>query len=164
MQQRRLGEPESGFHVEIEIRRCEHFRQGRRLDEGEAPRHFQDLARRHHDGFGIASAGKQGAHVVAHIDTRNAISHRFDDAGALEAENVARARRRRIVAFPLDKVGAIDGAGAIGDANVPGTRLAERLSDVRPAKPFANDLNGFHQDIRIFTPRASRCRLSPLTV
>ena len=69
-------------------------------------RRFQDLPGRHDHGFGVAPAGEQGAYGIADNDARNAVAHRIDDAGAFQPENVARARRRRIAARPLGKVGA----------------------------------------------------------
>ena len=60
-----------------------------------------------HGVFGIAAAGNQRADPVAGLPARDAFADGFDLAGDFKAQRVGRARRRRIAAGALDKVGTV---------------------------------------------------------
>ena len=162
------------FAVQVEIGGGEHFRQRSGLGEGEPLRLRQHLAGRHHHGFGVAAAGQEGANRIARRHAADALAHFRHHASALQTENRAGARGRRIAAAALQQIGAVDGGGVV--ANPHFARAQRGFVRIAPDEPVVHGEDGFHglspfafaasahQRMRTFTPRWCRYCLRPETV
>jgi len=76
--------------------------------------------------FGIAAAREKGGHARTHPVTSHILANRRDRAGRLEPQYVARARRGRILAHPLQYIGSVYAGSLDLDQNLPFARLRAR--------------------------------------
>jgi hypothetical protein len=113
------------------------FRQRRRLGHAKALGHRQALRFGRHAIGGIAAAGDQRADRIANLGVMHAEPDRRHRAGDLEAGNVGRAGRRRILAHALHDIGPVDPGGGHFDQHLAGAgqrhRSAPGLQHIRPA-------------------------------
>ena len=98
------------------------FRQRRRLGQVEPVRDRQAGARGRDAIFGIAAAGDQRADRFAN-ELLGALACFDDLAGDFEAEDVRRARRRRVEAAALEDVGPVDAGRRTLISTSPGPAL-----------------------------------------
>ena len=82
--------------------------EGRGLNRREAARDGQALGSRGQAVLGVASAGDEGAGLVAHLPALDAVADGHDRPRHLEPGDVGRAGRGRVAALPLEQVGAVD--------------------------------------------------------
>ena len=111
MHQQRLAGLEVGDEEDVGPHRADDFRQGRRVDQGHALRHGQQLPGGHPHLLGVPAAGEQRAHLVADRPVVDALTERLDDPAHLEPGDLRLAGRRRVVALALEQVGAVDACG-----------------------------------------------------
>ena len=126
MQQHPFVGDQACFLVQVEVGGGEHLRHRRGFAQGKALGHPQHLAGGHRHRFRVAAAGQQGAELIAGLDPLHALAHFDHFAGALQTEDGACARWRRIGAGRLHQVGAVDSAGRHGDFHLPNADLRLR--------------------------------------
>ncbi|KMS82714.1 hypothetical protein ACZ91_57125 [Streptomyces regensis] len=100
---------QSGVHHEVRPHRARHLGKTGGGDQFDLARQRQQLARGHGHLLGVATACQQGAHLVADLPLGDALAELRDRPRTLQAEDLARAGRRRIVAHPLHHVRPVDG-------------------------------------------------------
>ncbi len=105
------------------------LRQGRRLDEAQALGDRQGMTGVGAGILGIAAARKQGGDRIALAPAQRALPDLSHLAGDLQTHGLGRARRRRIVAQPLEHVGAVHPGRLHRDQDLPGTGLGPRDMD-----------------------------------
>ena len=96
------------------------------LQQGQPGRHRQQLAGRDRDPLRVPAAAEQRAHLVADGPAGHAVAERGDPARALQPRVRRGARRRRVVALPLQEVGPVDRAGGDLDEHLAGAGLRVR--------------------------------------
>src|SRR5690606_9272490 len=100
----------------------------------DAGRDRQQLRRGHGDLLRVPAAREQRAHLVADLPALDTLAERGDPAGALEPDDVRRAGRRRVVALPLQQVGAVDRARHHVDDDL--ARARDGVRDLGPLQHF----------------------------
>jgi hypothetical protein len=110
-------------HGEKRLGQGGRLRVAQALGHGQALRHGRDAV------FSVAPTGDQGAHAVAHFETRfgqRGGVTRFDHACDFEARQIGRAGRRRVMPFALQHVGPVDTARTHMDQRLARPRLGLR--------------------------------------
>jgi len=108
--------------------RARRFGQCRRVDQRHPRRDVHQLPDGYRDQLRVAAAGEQRAHFVADVPAGNRITECLDGPGDLHAEVGRGAGRWRVVALPLQDVGAIQRRGS--DPNQDLTRTCNRIVDL----------------------------------
>jgi hypothetical protein len=124
----------------------EHFRQSRCVDQRDAARHRQNAFGRRGAELGIAATGNQRAHLIAHTPSADALAQFGDRAGHFHAENLGRARRRRITARALRQIGVVQPRRGHLDQHLAGFRHRFRrvVEDKATIGTGIVDADGFH--------------------
>ena len=104
----------------------ERLRERRALRHREPAGNRQALLRGRGAVLRVAAARHQRADLVAHAPLRHRTVHRDDPPGDLEPRDVGGARRHRIVAAPLQHVGAVHAGGGDGDEHLAGAGRGHR--------------------------------------
>src|SRR6266581_283755 len=120
--------------------------QRRGFERRHALRNRQALRSRRRAVFGVAAALHERGHRVADAPFLHAFAERGDAAGELQTRDVGGARRHRIVAGALHRVGAVDAGGRDADQDFAALRLGNRaradFQHLGPARP--GDLDRAH--------------------
>ena len=88
--------------------------------QGQPGRHRQQLAGRDRHPLRVPAAAEQRAHLGADRPAGHPVAERGDPARALQPRVRRGARRRRVVALPLQEVGPVDRAGDDLDEHLAG--------------------------------------------
>jgi hypothetical protein len=106
----------------------------------------QALRRRGSAEFGIAAAGNQSGHRVAHPPARYPLAKRRDPASDLQPRDVGSPRRRLVATLALHHIGPIDAGRGDLDQQLalsrPGDGPLGRPQDL--GSPETGDLDGDH--------------------
>ena len=122
MHQQPLARLELRGAAQIADNRCSGFRQsggGHQIDAGGNRQH---LPSRNQHGLGVATAGQQGADLVAHCPAGDVGTDGPDASAAPKPSTSGLARRRRVETPALQQVGAIDAGGGDVDQDLIGPR------------------------------------------
>ena len=148
--EKRLARPQPPALEDIRPDREERFRHRRGRHEIDGRWNRQALHVGRDAVLGVTAARYERAHLVPFAPALHAWSARGDGARHLEAGNVAGARRRRIFAFALHQVRAIDAGSGDADQHLARPRARQRhldrLKDVRTAR--LGDTDGNHYESR----------------
>jgi len=90
--------------------------------EVRSSRNRQALRRRHAAEFRIAASGDERAHAVARFPVADVVADLFNLTRDLEARNVGRPRRRRVLTHPLHHVRPIHPCSRDLDEHFPTRR------------------------------------------
>ena len=125
-----------------------------RLREAEAPGNRQALFGRRTAVLGVAAAGDQRADVVADPPRRHVAADFDDGAGDLEAGDIRRSGRRRVLALALHQVRPVHASGRDLDQHLPGAGRRSGPLDRRQdlGSTWFSYLNGNHSRLSFLTP------------
>jgi len=141
--QQRLPGLQVGEQVDVGPDGARGLHQPARVDQVQPVRHRHHLPGGDRDPLRVTATGQQRADPVASRPAGHPRAQLGDGAGNLQAEVLRRARRRRVGAFPLQQVGAVDpGRGNVHDEL---TGAGDRIRDLLPGQ-LIGTTGGPHDD------------------